>query len=93
MYSSVFTHFLHTAMRFDFDAKLFEKLFQVPVGTFAWILKTNPDHYRPNECVRLPLYHSEAREKILTFVDVPISGADEKKWLQAGTVLFLKNQF
>jgi hypothetical protein len=56
-------------------------------------LKTSGDHYRPSECVRLPLYHSEDREKILTFVDVPIVGGDEKKWLQAGTVLFLKNQF
>ena len=39
------------------------------------------------------LLNDWSREKILTFVDVPMSGGDEKKWLQAGTVLFLKSQF
>jgi dynein heavy chain 2 len=62
-----------------------------PTSTFAWIPKSNSDHYRPNEAIRLPLYNTNERDKILTFVHVP-SGGEENKWLQAGAVLFLDDQ-
>ena len=62
-----------------------------PACTFAWIPKSSPDQYRPNEAISLPLYHTNMRDKILTFVQVP-SGGDENKWLQAGAVLFLDDQ-
>ena len=57
----------------------------------AWIPKSSQDHYRTNEAIKLPLYHTNLRDKILTFVQVP-SGGEENKWLQAGTVLFLDDQ-
>ena len=57
----------------------------------AWIQKSSQDHYRPNEAIKLPLYHTNLRDKILTFVQVP-SGGEDNKWLQAGTVLFLDDQ-
>ena len=62
-----------------------------PACTFAWIPKSNSDQYRSNEAINLPLYHTNMRDKILTFVQVP-SGGDENKWLQAGAVLFLDDQ-
>ncbi len=62
-----------------------------PTCTIAWIPETNQNHYRPNEAIRLPLYNTNEREKILAFVDVP-SGGEENKWLQAGVVLFLDDQ-
>ena len=65
--------------------------FSAPPCTFAWIPKSNPDQYRSNEAINLPLYHTNMRDKILTFVQVP-SGGDENKWLQAGAVLFLDDQ-
>jgi len=46
----------------------------VPTGTFAWVLKSNPEHYQASERVRLPVYLSDLRERILTFVDVPTTG-------------------
>ena len=44
---------------------------------------------RENEVIHLPLYHTNDREKILAFVDVPASGGDENKWLKAGIVLYI----
>lgn len=60
--------------------------------TFAWIPDTSPDNYRPSEAIKLPLYNTNLRDKVLTFVQVPTTGGDENKWLQAGTVLFLDDQ-
>ena len=60
-----------------------------PVGTFAWIPKTDANYYRENEVINLPLYHTCDREKILAFVDVPAAGGDENKWLKAGIVLYI----
>ena len=62
-----------------------------PPCTFAWIPKSNPDQYRLNEAINLPLYNTNMRDKILNFVQVP-SGGDENKWLQSGAVLFLDDQ-
>lgn len=62
-----------------------------PSCTFAWIPKTSQDHYRQNEAMKLPLYNTNMRDKILTFVQVP-SGGEDNKWLKAGTVLFLDDQ-
>ena len=62
-----------------------------PPCTMAWIPDTSPDHYRLNEAIRLPLYNTNLRDKILTFLQVP-SGGEENKWLQAGTVLYLDDQ-
>ena len=60
-----------------------------PVGTFAWIPKTEASYYRENEVINLPLYHTSHREKILSYVDVPAAGGDENKWLKAGVVLYI----
>ena len=62
-----------------------------PTCTIAWIPDSSSDHYRVNEAIKLPLYNTNLRDKILTFVQVP-SGGEEHKWLQAGTVLFLDDQ-
>ena len=64
----------------------------VPPCTFAWIPTTSPDAYRSNEAIKLPLYNTNIRDKILTFVQVPSSGDEIDKWLQAGAVLFLDDQ-
>ena len=62
-----------------------------PACTMAWIPQGNQDHYRPNEAIRIPLYHTNLRDQILTFVQVP-TGGNENQWLQAGAVLFLDDQ-
>ena len=62
-----------------------------PACTLAWIPDTSADHYRLNEAIKLPLYNTNLRDKILTFLQVP-SGGEENKWLQAGSVLFLDDQ-
>ena len=43
-----------------------------------------------SEAIRVPLYWSRERERVLAQIDLP-SGGEESKWLQAGVVLFLKN--
>ena len=60
-----------------------------PVCTLAWLPKTQENYYSENEVIHLPLYHTNDREKILAFVDVPASGGDENKWLKAGIVLYI----
>lgn len=62
----------------------------VPPVTVGWIPGDSPNVYHENEAIRLPLYYSSEREKIVSYMDVP-SGGDNHKWLQAGTVLFLNS--
>ncbi|TRY75069.1 hypothetical protein TCAL_08574 [Tigriopus californicus] len=62
----------------------------VPPVTVGWVPESSPNSYHENEAIRLPLYYSSEREKIVSYMDVP-SGGDNHKWLQAGTVLFLNS--
>ena len=64
-----------------------------PICTMAWVPKQESGQYRDSEAIKLPMYHTSQREKILAFLDVPGGGGDQtNKWLQAGIVLFLDNQ-
>ena len=63
-----------------------------PVCTLAWIPDKSADHHYGGrgEVIRLPLYYSSEREKIVAHLDLP-SGGDNDKWLQAGAVLFINS--
>ena len=61
----------------------------VPNSTMAWVpSKGHEHHYNDNATIRVPLYYSSERDKVVAFMDLP-SGGKKDTWLQSGTVLFL----
>ena len=63
-----------------------------PVCSLAWVPSTHnssTDDTNINGNMKIPLYFNAQREKILAFLEVPVSKVNENKWLQAGVVFFL----
>ncbi|XP_069679211.1 cytoplasmic dynein 2 heavy chain 1 isoform X2 [Periplaneta americana] len=61
-----------------------------PHCTVAWMPKENAQVYHPGEMISLPLYYTASREKVVTSLDVPCAG-DQDKWVQTGAAFFLRN--
>uniref|UniRef100_A0A8C3BC42 Cytoplasmic dynein 2 heavy chain 1 n=1 Tax=Cairina moschata TaxID=8855 RepID=A0A8C3BC42_CAIMO len=57
----------------------------------AWIPQDAYGPYSPEECITLPVYTSMDRDRVVTNIDVPCGG-NQDKWIQCGAALFLKNQ-
>ena len=61
----------------------------VPPMTVAWIPRDTAYPYG-NACMAVPLYYGQDRAKVLTEVQMPVSGEDEiRQWTLAGLALFL----
>ncbi|KAM9321467.1 cytoplasmic dynein 2 heavy chain 1 [Gastrophryne carolinensis] len=63
----------------------------VPPCYMAWITQHNVGIYSPEECISLPVYTSAERDRVVTNLDVPCGGS-QNRWIQCGAALFLKNQ-
>ncbi|KAM4699205.1 cytoplasmic dynein 2 heavy chain 1 [Discoglossus pictus] len=63
----------------------------VPSCYMAWIPQQSIGTYSPDECISLPVYTSAERDRVVTNVDVPCGG-NQNKWIQCGAALFLKTQ-
>ena len=61
-----------------------------PVCTVAWIPTAKKQNPVGKDIIKLPLYYSSEREKIVADLELP-SGGDHDKWLQAGAVLFINS--
>eukprot|EP00075_Anas_platyrhynchos_P034676 XP_027323929.1 LOW QUALITY PROTEIN: cytoplasmic dynein 2 heavy chain 1 [Anas platyrhynchos] len=57
----------------------------------AWIPQDAYGPYSPEECITLPVYTSMERDRVVTNIDVPCGG-NQDRWIQCGAALFLKNQ-
>uniref|UniRef100_A0ABM5FWF4 Cytoplasmic dynein 2 heavy chain 1 n=2 Tax=Agamidae TaxID=81953 RepID=A0ABM5FWF4_9SAUR len=57
----------------------------------AWIPQNAYGPYSPEECISLPVYTSAERDCVVTNIDVPCGGSQDR-WIQCGAALFLKNQ-
>ena len=55
-----------------------------------FLVQDAPDTYSANECISLPVYFSENREKIVTNLTVPCGG-EQDHWTQTGAAMFLKS--
>jgi dynein heavy chain 2 len=61
----------------------------MPACTLAWV---PGDETVAKEAVRLPLYFTSEREKVVTYLELPFSaGADREKWILASTALYLSS--
>ncbi|XP_077154626.1 cytoplasmic dynein 2 heavy chain 1 isoform X5 [Ranitomeya variabilis] len=63
----------------------------VPPCSMAWISQQSTGIYSPGECISLPVYTSAERDRVVTNIDLPCGG-DQNRWIQCGAALFLKNQ-
>ncbi|XP_068122972.1 cytoplasmic dynein 2 heavy chain 1 isoform X2 [Hyperolius riggenbachi] len=63
----------------------------VPSCYMAWVTQQSSGIYFPEDCISLPVYTSAERERVVTNIDVPCGGSQDK-WIQCGAALFLKNQ-
>ncbi|XP_069615312.1 cytoplasmic dynein 2 heavy chain 1 [Ranitomeya imitator] len=63
----------------------------VPSCSMAWISQQSTGIYSPGECISLPVYTSAERDRVVTNIDLPCGG-DQNRWIQCGAALFLKNQ-
>ncbi|XP_073414467.1 cytoplasmic dynein 2 heavy chain 1 isoform X2 [Dendrobates tinctorius] len=63
----------------------------VPPCSMAWISQKSTGIYSPEECISLPVYTSAERDRVVTNIDLPCGG-DQNRWIQCGAALFLKNQ-
>ncbi|KAI5737300.1 hypothetical protein M8J76_012015 [Diaphorina citri] len=61
-----------------------------PPLSFSYVPKTD-SHLDDSQRLQVPLYTSSSRDVIITEVDIPVWGEDDKtKWLQSGTALYIK---
>nr|DBA32514.1 TPA: hypothetical protein GDO54_000298 [Pyxicephalus adspersus] len=69
----------------------FPSVSMVPPCYMAWITQNSHGIYFPEECISLPVYTSAERDRVVTNIDVPCGG-NQNRWIQCGAALFLKNQ-
>ncbi|PAA68244.1 hypothetical protein BOX15_Mlig013490g1 [Macrostomum lignano] len=64
----------------------------VPAVTIAWIAKTSSDVYSPDQCISLPVYYDQNRDRVVARLDLPCNSGTQDQWIQCGAALFLKPQ-
>lgn len=64
---------------------------QIPPCVVAWIPKDAPEPYGNKESISLPVYASDARDRVVARFALPCAG-NQNMWLQCGAALFLKTQ-
>uniref|UniRef100_A0A1I8GH67 Dynein cytoplasmic 2 heavy chain 1 n=1 Tax=Macrostomum lignano TaxID=282301 RepID=A0A1I8GH67_9PLAT len=62
----------------------------VPAVTIAWIAKTSSDVYSPDQCISLPVYYDQNRDRVVARLDLPCNSGTQDQWIQCGAALFLK---
>ncbi|OQS05963.1 dynein heavy chain [Thraustotheca clavata] len=65
-----------------------QELVAVPTCYIAYVRDEEREPYAKDACIKVPLYYSISRERMLVEISLPIAG-DSSKWIIGGVALFL----
>ncbi len=65
-----------------------QELVAVPTCYMAYTREDEREPYAKDACIKVPLYYSTSRDRMLVEISLPATG-DISKWIIAGVALFL----
>ncbi|GLD99145.1 hypothetical protein PINS_up007863 [Pythium insidiosum] len=66
-----------------------QELVGVPPCYIAYARDDAQEMYTKDTCIKVPLYYSTTRERLLVEIAMPINGGDHARWILAGVAMFL----